>query len=147
MLAVVYCQLCAIWPVLPGPCYQFCTDRSLLPVPCYVPVLCYNIWHQSTSLHLNLNTIMSFFFLVIRCPVFNAWDDVIVNSTDNHYRSAVNYTCVDGMVIALNKTSAEVTCDITGEWKPSVKTCRSKETHRLIIQLKYTPTHIYTHTP
>ena len=65
------------------------------------------------------------FFIEITCPVFQSWDDVIVNTTDHTYQTVVNYTCSGEMVLPKNKTFLESKCEINGEWTPSIQSCQS----------------------
>ena len=62
---------------------------------------------------------------VIRCDMLVIIEDMTVNTTSTHYRTAVNVTCEDGFYFSDKSEDAfkEHVCGDEWEWEPTLVTC------------------------
>ena len=78
------------------------------------------------------------YITVVECPAIPTWLNVIPDSSDWRYLSSIQYSCAPGYRFthqAVNSSTQNSTCNVRGEWQPSLQSCSRKL--RLLVVTNY----------
>ena len=64
--------------------------------------------------------------LDVNCPALPTWDGMVVSASNNHYQTAVNVSCVEGMMFPDRTANKSAICNEYGEWEPPIEDCIGK---------------------
>ena len=63
------------------------------------------------------------FFTAVWCPSLPVWNELTIDSTEQHHGAVVNCSCDENSTSSWGTDHTQVYCDSYGNWLPGVPDC------------------------